>query len=27
MWRWNRGPFDPASFSLNDANRAIRKLR
>ncbi len=27
MWRWNGGPFDPASFSLNDANRAIRKLR
>ena len=26
-WRWNGGPFDPASFSLNDANRAIRKLR
>ncbi|CAM5798333.1 plasmid pRiA4b ORF-3 family protein [Rhizobacter fulvus] len=27
MWRWNGGPFDPTSFSLNDANRAIRKLR
>lgn len=27
MWRWNGGPFDPASFSLNDTNRAIRKLR
>ena len=27
MWRWNGGPFDPSAFSLNDANRAIRKLR
>ena len=27
MWRWNGGPFDPTAFSLNDANRAIRKLR
>jgi hypothetical protein len=27
MWRWNGGPFDTSAFSLNDANRAIRKLR
>jgi len=25
--QWNGGPFDPAGFSLNDANRAIRKAR
>ena len=27
MWTWWGGPFDPAGFSLNDANIAIRKLR
>lgn len=27
MWRWHGGPFDPAGFSLNEANRAIRKVR
>ncbi|WP_284620563.1 plasmid pRiA4b ORF-3 family protein [Aquabacterium humicola] len=27
VWRWCGGPFDPAAFSLNDANRAIRDLR
>jgi hypothetical protein len=26
-WRWNGGPFDPNAFSLNDANRAIKRLR
>lgn len=26
-WRWNGGPFDPAAFSLNEANRAIRRAR
>jgi len=27
MWQWNGGPFDPSAFSVNDANRAIRRLR
>lgn len=27
MWRWYGGPFDPTGFSLNDANRAIKKTR
>jgi hypothetical protein len=27
MWLWNGGPFDPAAFSANDANRAIMRLR
>lgn len=27
MWRWCGGPFDPTAFSLNEANRAIRRLR
>ena len=27
MWRWQGGPFDPAGFSLNEANRAIKKAR
>jgi len=27
MWRWNGGPFDPTAFSLNDANRAIKRVR
>ena len=27
VWRWNGGPFDPAAFSLNDANRAIQRVR
>lgn len=27
MWRWHGGPFDPAAFSINDANRAIQRLR
>lgn len=27
MWHWNGGPFDPAAFSVNDANRAIKRLR
>jgi hypothetical protein len=27
MWRCNGGPFDPAAFSVNDANRAIKRLR
>lgn len=27
MWNWWGGPFDPLGFSLNDANKAIRKLR
>jgi len=24
MWRWCGGPFDPAGFDVNSANRAIR---
>lgn len=24
MWRWCGGPFDPKSFDINSANRAIR---
>ncbi|MBI5277690.1 MAG: plasmid pRiA4b ORF-3 family protein [Burkholderiales bacterium] len=27
MWQWNGGPFDPTAFSVNEANRAIRRLR
>jgi hypothetical protein len=27
MWRWYGGPFDPTAFSLNDANRAIKRAR
>lgn len=27
LWRWHGGPFDPLGFSLNEANRAIRRLR
>lgn len=27
MWRWCRGPFDPARFDVNAANAAIRNLR
>lgn len=27
LWQWNAGPFDPSAFSINDANRAIRRLR
>lgn len=27
MWRWHGGPFDPTAFSLNDANRAIKRVR
>jgi len=27
MWQWCGGPFDPSAFSLNDANRAIQRLR
>ncbi|MDQ0569955.1 hypothetical protein QFZ42_001789 [Variovorax paradoxus] len=27
MWTWWGGPFDPLGFSLNEANKAIRKLR
>lgn len=27
MWRWHGGPFDATAFSLNEANRAIKKLR
>lgn len=27
MWKWHGGPFSPTAFSLNDANRAIRRLR
>lgn len=27
LWPWNGGPFDPAAFSINDANRAIKRLR
>ena len=27
MWQWHGGPFDPAAFSINDANRAIQRLR
>jgi hypothetical protein len=26
-WRWNAHPFDPTAFSLNDANRAIGRVR
>jgi len=26
-WRWWGGPFDPAGFSLNAANMAIRRVR
>lgn len=26
-WQWNAGPFDPTAFSLNDANRAIGRVR
>lgn len=25
MWRWWGGPFDPAGFDINSANRAIRE--
>lgn len=27
MWGWHGGSFDATAFSLNDANRAIKKLR
>jgi len=27
MWRWHGGPFDPTSFDVNAANRAIRQLK
>lgn len=27
MWRWYGGPFDPSGFSINEANRAIKRLR
>lgn len=26
-WTWNGGPFDPAAFDMNLANKRIRKLR
>jgi hypothetical protein len=27
MWTWHGGPFEPTAFSLNDANRAIKRVR
>jgi hypothetical protein len=27
MWLWSGGPFDPAGFDVNAANRAIRQLK
>jgi hypothetical protein len=27
MWRWYGGPFEPSGFSINEANRAIKRLR